>query len=114
MVGVGKDDRRLLLEDGEDLLVDEVIFCTGYRYEIPFCEKDLLEVKADAGYVSPLYQHCVHTTYPTSLFVIGLCKATNTFVCFDYQVGYAVSLINGNTRLPSKKELNQFEQDRLR
>jgi hypothetical protein len=62
----------LLLENGDQITADAVIFCNGYLHSLPFCEKGLVEAKEQASYLSPLYQHFVHCEYPDSLFFIGL------------------------------------------
>ncbi|KAI6179673.1 Flavin-containing monooxygenase [Aphelenchoides besseyi] len=107
--------RSLLLGNGEQLdNLDAVVFCTGYKYEVPFCQSDLLEVKSDNWYVSPLYEHCIHVRYPTSLFVIGKCWFLIPFVCFDQQVKYALALADGSSPVPSQEELESFEENRLK
>ncbi|KAI6174848.1 Flavin-containing monooxygenase [Aphelenchoides bicaudatus] len=115
LVGVDEDGRTLLLENGEHLdEIDAVIFCTGYVYETPFCDKDIIEIKEKGRYLSPLYLHCIHTQYPTSLFFIGLCWNLIPFVCFDHQVNYALALVDGTAQVPSSDEMARFEDDRLR
>lgn len=93
MSGVEEDGRTLMLENGDRLEgIDAVLFCTGYIYDVPFFEKELLETKADGRYLSSLYLHCVHTNYPKSLFFIGLCWNLIPFVCFD-QVSFFIGEI---------------------
>jgi hypothetical protein len=89
-------------------------FNPQFSDETPFCDKDLVEVKENGRYLSPLYLHCVHTQYPTSLFFIGLCWNLIPFVCFDAQVNYALALLDGTAQLPSKQEMARFQEDRLR
>lgn len=88
LIDVDPNGQTLLLENGEKLdNIDEIIFCTGYRFGVPFCDDKLIEVKEDGHYLSPLYLHCVHTKYPRSLFVIGCCWLVIAFTSFDHQVG---------------------------
>lgn len=115
LCGVDLDGQTLLLENGEKLAgIDAVIFCTGYIYEVPFCEKELIETKCEGCYLSPLYLHCVHIEHPQSLFFIGLCWNLIPFVCFDHQVNYALALIDGTAKVPSKQEMLQFEENRIK
>ncbi|KAI6225062.1 Flavin-containing monooxygenase [Aphelenchoides fujianensis] len=67
---------------------------------------------ANGRFVSPLYQHCIHVEYPTSLFVIGLNWRLIPFVCFDFQVKYALALADGTSPIPD--DLHEFEEQRLR
>jgi hypothetical protein len=115
VIGVAEDGRTLLLENGEELPnMDAVIFCTGYYYEVPFCDRSIIDLKSNGRYLSPLYLHCVNIHYPTSLFFIGLNQNLIPFVCFDYQISYALALVGGTARVPPKEEMEQFEVDRLR
>ncbi|KAI6192079.1 Flavin-containing monooxygenase [Aphelenchoides bicaudatus] len=110
---VDDDGQTLLLDNGEKLKAENVIFCSGYLHEIPFFEKSLIEPKADSSYL-PVYQHFIHPDFPTSLFFIGLNWFVIPFTLFDLQMHYALALINGTAPVPSKEEMLQFEEDRLK
>ncbi|CAD5205712.1 unnamed protein product [Bursaphelenchus okinawaensis] len=118
---VSDDGKTFLLESGEELKnVDSVIFCTGYTYDVPFFDstdknsKKLVEVKGNGSYIAPLYQHCVHPSYPNSLYFIGLCWSLIPFVLFDHQIQYCIALMMSQVPVPSQEEMWNFEENRLR
>ncbi|CAC5377657.1 unnamed protein product [Mytilus coruscus] len=51
----------LVLANGEEIEIDCLIFCTGYRYRFPFLSEDILSI--DDEHVSPLYKHILHLEY---------------------------------------------------
>jgi hypothetical protein len=115
LIGVGEDGKTLLLENGKTLTtIEAVVFCTGYFYEVPFFEKDIIEPKDNGRYLSPLYQQCINAKYPESLFFIGVCVNLIPFLCFDFQVHYALAIVDGTAKIPSEEEMDKFQIDRLR
>lgn len=115
LIDIGEDGKTLLLENGEKLsTIEAVIFCTGYFYDVPFCEKDLIEAKDNGRYLYPLYQDCINAKYPESLFFIGVCVNLIPFLCFDLQVHYALAIVDGTSKVPSAEEMDKFQIERLR
>ena len=114
-IGTEDDGRALLLSDGSRLeQLDAVIFATGYKFALPFASDDIARVRADAKIVSPTYQHLVHTRWPRSLFFVGLRWSILSFMCFDYQLRYALALIDGTATVPSVTKLAEWEAKRER
>ena len=66
------DGDRVTFTDGRTDEVDLIIWCTGYRVEIPFLDPALLGDGADA---LPLYRHVFHPDVPGLTFV-GLVQST--------------------------------------
>lgn len=93
--------------------LDVIIFCTGYKYTVPFFHSDIVEPKENGKYLSPLYLHMISIKFPTSLFFLGLPWFVIPFTCFDSQMEYAIGILNGTVELPVKEEMDQFEVDRL-
>ncbi|MGW5673037.1 flavin-containing monooxygenase, partial [Micromonospora sp. NPDC003776] len=76
---------RVEFTDGRADEVDLVIWCTGYRVEVPFLDPDLLGDGADR---LPLYRHVFHLDAPGLAFV-GLMQST----------GAAFPLVEAQARL---------------
>ncbi|MEW2330131.1 NAD(P)-binding domain-containing protein [Micromonospora chersina] len=76
---------RVEFTDGRSDEVDLVIWCTGYRVEIPFLDPELLGDGADR---LPLYRHVFHLDAPGLAFV-GLMQST----------GAAFPLVEAQARL---------------
>ncbi|WP_229401566.1 flavin-containing monooxygenase [Micromonospora okii] len=79
------DGDRVTFTDGRVDAVDLVVWCTGYRVEIPFLDPALLGDGADT---LPLYRHVFHLDAPGLMFV-GLMQST----------GAAFPLVEAQARL---------------
>lgn len=101
----GFTKNSIILTNGELIEVDVVIYCTGYCYSFEFLDPDFMQVSNN--HVSPLYLHLVHSDYPT-IFFIGICNLIIPFTHFDVQMRYAVSVLTGLTKLPSKADMEKW------
>ncbi|MDG4810055.1 NAD(P)-binding domain-containing protein [Micromonospora sp. WMMD1120] len=68
------DGDRVEFTDGRSDTVDLVIWCTGYRVDVPFLDPELLAGGADT---LPLYRHVFHPDAPGLSFV-GLMQSTGS------------------------------------
>lgn len=73
--------------------IDEVIFCTGYKYDFPFLSQDIVSTKDNV--VEPLYNQLLHEKYLNLAFV-GLPWKTLPFVLSEYQAIFLGSLWQQN------------------
>jgi hypothetical protein len=86
------------------VMVDVIIFCTGYDYSFPFCNaQSNLPFAAPAGSrrVTPLYDQLWHAAYPNVAF-LGLCHSVIPFPLFELQseavlATWATNNVNSNT-----------------
>ena len=107
-------ENKLILENGETLEnLGAVIFCTGYRMSLDFFDSDIVTLKENDSFVSPLFAHVAHINFVNSLFFIGLNMVVLPFVLFDYQIALALSLMEGRAEVIGKEEINTWEQRRL-
>ncbi|AIT08540.1 hypothetical protein LO80_00165 [Candidatus Francisella endociliophora] len=72
----------VITDNGNKIHVDEVIFCTGYKYDFPFLSCDL--VSTDNNIVQPLLNQLLHERY-LNLGFIGLPWKTLPFVLSECQ-----------------------------
>ena len=98
----------VLLQDNQEIQVDSMVLCTGYKYDFPFLSKEC-QLSTAGERVTPLYKHVIHINYP-SLSFIGLCKQICPFPQFQCQVLFAIAALDGTMKLPSKAEMLESEE----
>lgn len=100
----------VILDNGEELTIDILLFCTGYHYVFPFLTEDCKLMINDER-VLPLWKHLIHARYP-SMSVIGVPKGINPFPFFDGQVRFALGCLTGSVKVPSTEQmLGDIERD---
>lgn len=105
------DMDQLYFQDDSTIRVDSVIFCTGYLYSCDFLD-DLIKLRFNGKMLSPTFLHVSHILYPTSLFFIGLNTTVLPFTLFEYQIKFALAMINGNAQV-TQQQINEWENQRL-
>ncbi|MEU7611554.1 NAD(P)-binding domain-containing protein [Micromonospora sp. NPDC049204] len=91
------DGDRVEFTDGRSDSVDLIVWCTGYRVEIPFLDPALLGGGADT---LPLYRHVFHTDAPGLTFV-GLMQSTGSaFPLVEAQAKLIAAQLAGRYALP--------------
>ncbi|MFC8299053.1 flavin-containing monooxygenase [Micromonospora orduensis] len=91
------DGDRVEFTDGRSDTVDLIVWCTGYRVEIPFLGPDLLGGGADT---LPLYRHVFHPDAPGLTFV-GLMQSTGSaFPLVEAQAKLVAAQLAGRYTLP--------------
>lgn len=73
--------------------IDEVIFCTGYKYDFPFLSQDIVSTKGNI--VEPLYNQLLHEKYLNLAFV-GLPWKTLPFVLSECQAIFLANIWQQN------------------
>ena len=90
--------------NGESRVVDDIILCTGYQYNFPFLSNDS-GITVEAGKrVKHLYKHTFNIEHPSVVFV-GLNYPVVPFPFFDVQVRFILSVLTGQTQLPSREDM---------
>ncbi len=101
---VGLEGQAVILEDGSRLEdVDALLFCTGYRYALPFFSESPDLVSIDEGWVHPLYLDLLSTIAPTLAFV-GLPFQVVPFPLFEAQARFVAAILSGRAHLPSQAD----------
>ena len=85
--------------------VDSILLCTGYDYEFSFLDSKC-GISVHDHRVTPLYKHIFSTLHPSMAF-IGLNFPVLPFPYMDMQVNFLVSVWLGQTKLPSRQEMNR-------
>ncbi|MFI6240098.1 flavin-containing monooxygenase [Micromonospora sp. NPDC050795] len=91
------DGDRVEFTDGRSDTVDLIIWCTGYRVDVPFLDPGLLAGGADT---LPLYRHVFHPDAPGLSFV-GLMQSTGSaFPLVEAQAKLIAAHLAGRYALP--------------
>uniref|UniRef100_A0A914E2K1 Flavin-containing monooxygenase n=1 Tax=Acrobeloides nanus TaxID=290746 RepID=A0A914E2K1_9BILA len=110
---IDADENSIILADGQHLTgLDTVIYCTGYKYSFPFL-RHLEILKPTHEMVSPLYLHMAHIDYPDSLFFIGMPLRVLLFILFEYQIKYAMALIEGRAEKPTRENFEVEDEKKF-
>lgn len=94
----------VVFEDDEEVMVDAILFCTGYKFTFPFLSPDC-HVTTEHERITPLYKHLIHTELPT-LSLIGILKTICPFPNFHNQVLFVIASLDGTMKLPSRDEMD--------
>lgn len=95
-------DGTVILADGAVIgPVDDLVYCTGYRYHYPFLDDDI--VRVDDNHVTPLYREILHARYPT-LACIGIPFRVVPFPLFEQQATWFARLLAGRFTVPAEAE----------
>ncbi len=109
-------DGSVLLDNGNRLLVDSVVLCTGYKYDFPFLSEDC-RVRVSSHRVQPLYKHIFNIHNPSMAF-IGLNLRILPLLNLDTQLKLVCAVYSGSVILPDKDAMMEDEerdfQERLR
>ncbi|XP_033755689.1 dimethylaniline monooxygenase [N-oxide-forming] 1-like [Pecten maximus] len=97
-------EHSVVFENDEEVMVDAIIFCTGYMFTFPFLSPEC-HAKVENERVTPLYKHVIHTEYP-SLSIIGILKLTCAFPSFHHQVLFVIATLDGTVELPGREEMD--------
>lgn len=101
-------DRSITIGDKKIAGIDEVIFCTGYLYDVPFLKLDICKKR----YIGDLYRQIFYINDPTLTFV-GLGKDVNPFPFAEAQSSIISRFYSGRLKLPSVKEMFESYEEEL-
>ncbi|KAK3579318.1 hypothetical protein CHS0354_029605 [Potamilus streckersoni] len=94
----------VIFNNSEEVEIDALILCTGYRYSFPFLTEEC-NLRIEEERITPLYKHLIHTQFHTLSF-IGICKTICPFPQFHSQVRFVLSVLNGSLMLPSREVMD--------
>ena len=103
-------ERTITFENSEEVCIDNIIFCTGYKFSFPFLSDDCSLNITDFR-ITPLYKHIIDVKQPT-LAIIGLPSIIIPFMAFHYQILFVLAAWEGTLTLPDEDTMLQdVEQD---
>lgn len=95
--------------------IDKTIICTGYDYSFPFLtrnQNDRSLLFPNGPRVKGLYDHMFYIRNPGLAFV-GVPKMAASFLLPEAQSAMIARYFTGRIPLPSKKDMNESEQDEV-
>ncbi len=104
------NDGELMIDGYPPVAIDALVFCTGYHYEFPFLDSDI--VTATDNCVHPLYLDILPPEYPTLAF-IGLPYLVIPFPLFEMQARWFARLLSSSHTLPSTDDMLQSIETRI-
>lgn len=99
-------ENSVILENGEEIQIDSVVYCTGYKYDFSFLPKGMIKLRED-NIVSNLYQSVMPVDYST-LFFMGLPREIPFFPAGDYQALFIRAVLDGTAKLPPVEEIKEM------
>ena len=107
-------ENSAVLANGEELFIDSVILCTGYKYDFPFLPENCQPMTADDTKIqrlSRLYKMTVHVDEP-NLYFIGHLKTAPAFLVFELQAQFVAAILARQCKLPGRESmLEDIEED---
>ena len=111
------DKNTLFLSDDSTIEADALIFCTGYRTELPFfnahTQDQLNFQKDDPLQPLALYKTVFHPKFPNMAF-IGLSRFPIFFGPIELQARLACMTFSGKIPLPSETEMEEGIREELK
>ncbi|CAL8069303.1 unnamed protein product [Orchesella dallaii] len=90
--------------DDEVIPCDAIILCTGYAVKYPFLHESCGISVVKEKYIPHLYNMSIFTKRPTLCFV-NVCYRSAEFITAEIQARYAISCLEGKTKLPTYEEM---------
>ncbi|KAL0747947.1 hypothetical protein Bca101_029949 [Brassica carinata] len=97
-------DGSVVFQNGQTILVDVIMHCTGYKYHFPFLETNG-SVTIDDNRVGPLYKHVFPPELAPWLSFIGIPWQVVPFPLFELQSKWIAGVLSGRIMLPSKEDM---------
>lgn len=100
-------ERRVTFTDGQSIVVQRIIFCTGYQYHQPFIKKNSTtdEPLFPSGLnINHLHEHIIYIQQPTLAF-LGIVKgAVPTFLVVQAQAAFVARFFADHVRALRPRE----------
>ncbi|GLH12118.1 Senecionine N-oxygenase [Gryllus bimaculatus] len=97
-----------ILEDGSSIKADALLYCTGYKYDLPFLNSEC-GISVRGKRITHLYRHLINIKYPT-MALVGIPFIFIPFPFFYYQVAYFLKSLRKPSILPSTEEMYESEE----
>lgn len=104
------NEHSIVVSSGEEVAVDDVIFCTGYKLEFPFLRDDLSEnfVISTAGRQHlNAYKLVMHPSHPTLCALGFLLTFGNESCVAEMQARWSIAHWVGRAHLPSHETIEK-------
>ena len=96
--------KHAITADGEEIELDVLMLCTGYKKCFPFLKPECRISVENGSRIFPLYKHILNAEFPTMCF-IGFCLICVPFTLIECQIKFSLAAISGTFRLPSTEDM---------
>ncbi|XP_076088426.1 uncharacterized protein LOC143058835 [Mytilus galloprovincialis] len=96
----------VVLENGEELPVDTVIYATGYKYNFSILPEGLLKL-GKGNLICNLFKYILTPNYST-IFFMGIVREVAFFPTSEYQALFIKSVLEGLANLPDQEEMKRI------
>ncbi|KAG6041234.1 hypothetical protein E4U41_005517 [Claviceps citrina] len=105
------DERGVRLQDGTvEADVDAIVFCTGFRYSLPFLGDLEKQIITNGACVHGLYQHLFHIQHPTLVFPV-LNMRVVPFPLSEAQAAVFAAVWSNDLPLPPKPDMVRWNRE---
>lgn len=104
MVQSAHEDGTVKFEDGNSIVADAIVHCTGYAFSFPFLDT-CGTVNVHRDHVGPLYQHVFPPLLAPLLSFVGLPFKVVPFPLMELQAKWISLILSGKVQLPSRKDM---------
>ncbi|WJX60433.1 hypothetical protein P8452_45640 [Trifolium repens] len=98
------EDGTMVFLDGNAVVADFIVHCTGYKFDFPFLETNGV-VTVDDNRVGPLYKHVFPPALAPWLSFVGLPWKVAPFPLFELQSKWIAGVLSNRIALPSAEEM---------
>ncbi|XP_044487618.1 flavin-containing monooxygenase FMO GS-OX-like 4 isoform X2 [Mangifera indica] len=104
MIESAHEDGTVVFRNGNMVLADVILHCTGYKYQFPFLDTNGY-VTVDDNRVGPLYKHVFPPGLAPWLSFVALPWKVLPFIMFELQSKWIAGALSGRIMLPSQEEM---------
>ncbi|XP_031254862.1 flavin-containing monooxygenase FMO GS-OX-like 4 [Pistacia vera] len=104
MIEIALKDGTVVFRNGNMVLADVILHCTGYKYHFPFLDTNGY-VTVDDNRVGPLYKHVFPPGLAPWLSFVGLPWKVIPFPMCELQSKWIAGALSGRILLPSQEEM---------
>ncbi|KAL9246811.1 hypothetical protein vseg_020302 [Gypsophila vaccaria] len=104
MIDKAHADGRVTFEDGNEVIADVTLHCTGYKFHYPFLHTGGA-VNVEDNRVGPLYKHVFPPALAPGISFVGIPYFVISNVHFELQSKWIAGVLSGRISLPSEEEM---------
>ncbi|KAJ6712292.1 DIMETHYLANILINE MONOOXYGENASE [Salix purpurea] len=104
MIESAHKDGSVAFRDGNSIVADIILHCTGYKYCFPFLKTNGI-VTVDDNRVGPLYKHVFPPIFAPQLSFVGLPYRNLPFPSFEIQSKWIAGVLSDRIVLPSQEDM---------
>ena len=97
----------VILQNGEELPVDAIIYSTGYKYSFPFLPEGMVRWDKNR-LITHFYKDIIPVEYPSIMFML-MPRLITFYPLADQQARFIASVVSGVCQLPLEGEMKSIQ-----